>query len=246
MKPGLLNIALAQWQWGMTSSSLLPTPQFQLSLFPSSPPVPGVLSRLQANVCINHTRISRSTGKWLIYEPAKSVGSLGVGKAGPAQGADGGPFSRTRPICFTAGPYAVWAAPPPNSPGPACPCRACLSAVMYREPDLPHAFCSRTRPLGWGLGALLTDITFMPLSAWVIIICLLRDGPQETDETWLFIYLFFGSCWRRKLRPSTKASNAVTSNSNKNNTHCEPQVLELRANQFSWALTQNMKTCCSR
>lgn len=37
-------------------------PLLQLSLFPSSPPVPGVLSRLQANVYINHTWISRCTG----------------------------------------------------------------------------------------------------------------------------------------------------------------------------------------
>lgn len=51
-------------------------------------------------------------GKRLIYEPAKSVGRLGVGKAGPARGAYGSPFSRTRPICSAAGPYAVWAGTP--------------------------------------------------------------------------------------------------------------------------------------
>lgn len=35
-----------------------------------------------------------------------------MSKAGPAQGAYGGSFSRTRPIRFAAGPYAVWAGLP--------------------------------------------------------------------------------------------------------------------------------------
>ena len=72
-------------------------------------------------------------GKWLIYEPAKSAGRLGVGKAGPARGAYGSLFSRTRPICSAAGPYAVWAGPL------LCQSQGCLSAIMCRELDSLHA-----------------------------------------------------------------------------------------------------------
>lgn len=98
----------------MRNASTSPIP-LQLRHFLSFPPVPGVHSRLQANgTLITHS----SAGAWGWWDAADLWTNPKWREARsrwgrPSSRSRWGNFSRSSSICFTAGPYVVWAGPLP-------------------------------------------------------------------------------------------------------------------------------------